>query len=149
MSPSPPAPPEVAELPDALVLYDGVCGFCDSSVQRLLDLDKTGVFHFATLQGTTAAAVRARHPDLPYDIDTVIFVERCDSEERVSVRSAAVLRITARLGGAWRFLGVGWVLPAFLRDAAYRAFAAVRYRLFGTLESCRIPAPEERARFLA
>lgn len=148
MSTPPRAPPAAAELPEALVLYDGVCGFCDTSVQRLLDLDTDGVFHFATLQGPTAAALRARHPELPHDIDTVIFVERCDGEERVSVRSAAVLRITARLGGAWRFLGVGWILPTFMRDAAYRAFAALRYRIFGTLESCRIPAPEERERFL-
>jgi len=147
---SAPNPPEAEAvgLPDALVLYDGVCGFCDASVQRLLDVDKAGILHFATLQGATAAGLRARHPELPHDIDTMIFVEHRDGKERVSVRSTALLRITARLGGPWRLLGVGWILPAFVRDAAYRAFAALRYRLFGRLEACRIPAPEERARFL-
>lgn len=148
MGEAPPAgrPPE---LPAELILYDGVCGFCDRAVQWILDADREGRFRFAALQGETAAAVLGRHPELPRDVDTIVYVRRTEAGgEEVFVRSTAALHIAMRLGGAWRLFAPGWLLPRPLRDLAYAAFAALRYRLFGKLDQCRIPAPEERARFL-
>lgn len=138
-----------AELPAHLILYDGVCGLCDAAVQWVLDHDPAGLFSFAPLQGETAAALRARHPQIPADLDTVVVVERGpDGVERVFLRSAAAFRVLRRVGGPWRLLLVFSVLPRRLTDLGYRLIAAVRYRLFGKLDACRFPGPEERARFL-
>ncbi|MFZ5479328.1 MAG: thiol-disulfide oxidoreductase DCC family protein [Myxococcota bacterium] len=130
--------------PPPIVLYDGTCGFCDASVRWLLAHDRAGVFRYAPLQGETAASLRARHPEIPADIDTLVLVEG----DRVSLRSTAVARILARLPSPWRVLGWLRVVPRPLRDLGYRAFAAVRYRVWGRVEACRVPRPEERERFL-
>ena len=135
-------------LPSRLVLFDGVCGFCDAAVRWLLAHDPGGRFHLAPLQGTSAAALRARHRDFPDEGETLVYVERDGGSERLYLRSDAVLRIFAELPGPWRWLAPLRVLPRALRDALYTAFARIRYRVFGKLDSCRVPAPEERARFL-
>jgi predicted DCC family thiol-disulfide oxidoreductase YuxK len=131
-----------------LVLYDGVCGFCDTTVQWLLGVDRRAALRFAPLQGPTAAAVRARHPEWPDGLDSIVLVEGEGPSEQVSFHARAVFRICARLGWPWRALGWLTVLPPFLTDPAYRAFARIRYRVFGKLDACRLPRPEERARFL-
>jgi predicted DCC family thiol-disulfide oxidoreductase YuxK len=127
-----------------LVLYDGLCGFCDASVQWVLQHDRDGVFRFAPLQGETAATMRARFPQIPSDVDTIVLVD----DDGAWLRSAAVFRICARLPGAWR--GLSWlgVLPGFLTDLGYRFVARIRYRIWGRRDSCRIPTAETRARFL-
>jgi predicted DCC family thiol-disulfide oxidoreductase YuxK len=135
-------------LPPRLVLYDGVCGLCDHTVQWLLDHDPAGRLSFAPLQGETAAAVRARHPELPHDLDSVILVEQGGAGERLWWRSAAVFRLAGHIGGVWGLLRHLGLLPAALTDLGYRFVAAVRYRVFGVREACRLPRPEERARFL-
>lgn len=131
-----------------LVLYDGVCGFCDGLVRWLIERDPEGRLRFAPLQGETAAALRERHPEIPEDLDTVVFVEVLECGERVSLRSEAIFRLMEEVGGVWR--AVTWlrVLPRPLADLLYRAFARVRYRIFGRLSECRIPDAAERARFL-
>jgi predicted DCC family thiol-disulfide oxidoreductase YuxK len=131
------------------VLFDGVCGLCDRSVRWILARDRRGEFRFAPLQGETAAAVRARHPELPDPDETMVLVERPGApDERVRVRSDAALAILARLGWPWRALAALRLLPRFLRDAAYRFVARRRARWFGTLDACRMPTPEQRERFL-
>ena len=137
--------------PDAdhvLILYDGVCAFCDSSVHWLLDRDPKGVFRFAPLQGGTAQALRARHPEIPEDIDTLVVVDAPGGDERVQLRAQAVLRILEELPSPWSRFRALRVLPVPLLDLAYRAFARLRYRLFGRLDACRIPSEDERARML-
>ena len=131
-----------------LVLYDGVCGFCDRTVQWLLDVDHSRVLTFAPLQGDTAAAIRTRHPEWPGDLDSIVLVEGSGSDERVSFHTRAVFGICARLGWPWRALGLLRWVPSFVADPFYKAFARVRYRIFGTLDACRMPRPDERARFL-
>lgn len=135
-------------LPERLVLFDGVCGLCDRTVQWLLDRDPQGRLSFATLQGETAAALRARHPDIPEALETVVFVEQIGGVERVYLRSRAVFAMLAVLGGPWRVVSWGAVLPAALTDLLYAVVARTRYRIFGKLDACRLPRPEERARFL-
>ena len=135
--------------PPSLVLYDGVCGFCDLTVRWLLARDPEGnSFRFAALQGDTAAELRARHPELPQGIDSMACLETEDGVERLYLRSAAVFRILERLGGPWRWLAALGVLPRGLTDLAYRGFVRIRYRVFGRLDACRVPTTTERARFL-
>lgn len=135
-------------LPQHLVLFDGICAVCNHGMRWLLDHDRDGVLHYAPLQGPTAAAVLARHPDLPTGLDSIVFVEQTSEGERVTVHSGALLRIAGLLPSPWRlFTGLRWV-PPFVRDPLYRLFAAVRYRVFGTVDHCRIPRPDEAERFL-
>jgi predicted DCC family thiol-disulfide oxidoreductase YuxK len=139
-----PASDTAAALPPRLVLYDGHCGFCDASVQWLLDHDPEGRLRFAPLQGETAAAVRARGA-WPEGLDSIVFVE---GGERMSWRSTAAVRIASALPWPWRVLAAAWLVPWPLRDIGYRLVAAVRFRIWGRLDACRLPAPDEAARFL-
>jgi predicted DCC family thiol-disulfide oxidoreductase YuxK len=138
-----------ADAPRHLVLYDGVCGFCDRAVRFALTRDRRGLLRFAPLQGGTAASLRASHPEIPAEAETFVYVEGAPGAQRVYLRSEAALRVLARLDPPWRWLAWLRVLPRPLRDAAYRGFARLRYRLFGRLDACRLPAPAERERFLA
>jgi predicted DCC family thiol-disulfide oxidoreductase YuxK len=137
-----------AALPPRLVLYDGVCGFCTRAVQRLLTADPDGRLHFAPLQGTTAAALRERHPEIPDDIDTIVYIETADKDEYVSLRSEAIFRIYEALEVKSRLTSWLRLLPRSWTDIGYRLFGHVRYRLFGKLDACSIPSPEQRDRFL-
>lgn len=132
-----------------MVLFDGVCNFCDGAVRWLMDRDPAGRLCFAALQGETAAALRARHPEIPEALETMVLVEGPPQDERVYLNSAAVFRTLAQLQSPWRHFAVLCHLPRFLTDAGYRAFARLRYRLFGRRDTCRIPTPAEAARFLA
>lgn len=131
-----------------ILLYDGICGFCNGAVQTILRLDKGGSLRFAALDSDFGRNVIARHQALA-GVDSVVFVDNPDSpDERVTVRSAAALRVAKYLGGWWRPLLVAGVIPAPIRDRLYDGFARVRYRIFGTHDTCPIPAPQVRARFL-
>lgn len=131
-----------------VLLYDGICGFCNGAVQTILRLDTGGSLRFAALQGDFGRDVIARHPSLA-DVDSVVFVDDPGGPgERVTIKSAAALRVADYLGGWWRPLLVAGAIPAPIRDRLYDGFARVRYRIFGTHDTCPIPAPEVRARFL-
>ena len=137
-------------MPDGpVLLYDGLCGFCDGTVQFILEHDRHGTLRFATLQGEYARGVIARHPELQ-GVDSLVLVEPANdsTSERVSVRSAGALRLARYLGGPWHLARAVAIVPRFLRDWAYDGFARVRYRVFGRYDSCPIPSPEQRARFI-
>jgi len=135
--------------PTRIVLYDGVCGFCNGSVQWLIAHDRGDRLRYAALQGETAAGLRVRHPEIPHELDTIVFVDAAPGRERVWLRSAAVFRVLRELPAPWRWIApLRWLLPSAVWDVAYRAFARRRYRWFGRLEACPIPTPELRARFL-
>lgn len=141
------ATPEAGSL--HIVLYDGTCGFCHASVQWLLAHDATEQFAFAPLQGETAAQLRARHPELPHDLDSVLLVEHvAHPTERVWWRSHAVFRICSFLGGIWALPAVLRFLPRFLTDALYMAVARVRHRLAPPPDACGLPTDDQRKRFL-
>lgn len=132
-----------------LVLYDGVCAVCDATVQWILDHDPDGLFHFAPLHSDLAQTILSRHPELPDKLDSIVLVEkRPDGTERVSWHSTAVLGILAPLGLPWSLISAARLVPSALRDPFYRGFAKVRYRVFGTLDRCRLPEPEWEGRFL-
>ena len=140
---------EAARVPEHLVLYDGTCGFCSRTIQWIVEADRREQFHFAPLQGPTAAAIRARHPDLPTDLDSVIYVDRSHGDERVFVRSDAAFRIAERLGRLPFWLRWSTHLPRWLTELGYRAVARGRHRLSNALAPCPLPPPTARARFLS
>jgi len=133
-----------------IILYDGVCGLCNSLVQFLLKHDKEGRLRFASLQSDFAAKVLQRHGIDPKDLDTMHVVENYDQPgERVLQRSTAIVRAGRELGSFWAALAVvAGIVPRPLRDLVYRFVARNRYRVFGKYESCMLPDPNQRSRFL-
>jgi predicted DCC family thiol-disulfide oxidoreductase YuxK len=127
----------------AIVIFDGLCNFCDWSVQFMLAHDRSGYFRFASSQSAVAASLLARHglPDAP---GTIVLIDR----EGAWTRSTATLRIARRLGLPWSLASVLLWLPAGMRDPIYRLVARNRVRWFGRRDTCRLPAPGERERFL-
>ena len=135
----------MTEQPDdkSILFFDGVCGLCNSFIDFVLKHYRNGRVVFAPLQGETAAA------NLPAEdaetLDTVVFLDGGQATRR----SSAIVRILIRLGGFWKLLGsVLWLVPRPLRDIGYKVIARNRYRFFGKKETCRMPTPQERARFL-
>ena len=135
-------------LPARLILYDGECGFCSRSVQFVLARDAHEQFYFAPLQGDTAKSLRARHAQIPTDLDTMVLVQVEDGVEHIFLRSAAVLRVAGDLPGFWSVFGWFRILPSGLTDLLYRPLAAFRYRLGGQRASCRLIQEDESHRFL-
>ena len=134
---------------ELVMLYDGVCGFCNKSVQLILTRDRRGTMRFAALQSDFGKAVIARHPELQ-GVDSVVVLETSPATgaERIFVRSTAAMKLAAYLGGFWKLFLAFRVLPAPLRDYLYDTFARNRYRLFGKYDTCLLPPPEVRARFI-
>jgi len=132
-----------------VLLYDGLCGFCDGTVQFILKRDRRGTLRFATLQGDFARDVIAHHPEVA-GVDSLVLVEPdvASGRENVYVRSEGALRVARYLGGGWHLARAVAIVPRSLRDRAYDAFARIRYRVFGRYDSCPIPTPEQRARFI-
>ena len=136
--------------PNPIILYDGVCGLCNQLVQFLLKHDRDGRLRYASLQSDFAAKVLQRHGIDPKDLDTLHVVENYDQPaERVLQRSDAVLRAARELGGVWSAsASVGRIVPRPLRDLFYRFVARNRYRVFGKYDTCMLPDPNQRSRFL-
>jgi predicted DCC family thiol-disulfide oxidoreductase YuxK len=132
-----------------IVLYDGVCGLCNRLVQFLLKRDKHDRFRFASLQSDFASALLNRHGEDPTDLDTVyVAVDYGQPAERLLARSDATFYLLRQLGGIWNLVSVLRMLPKKLRDGAYRIVARNRYRVFGKHESCMLPEPKHRMKFL-
>lgn len=142
------AEPDLLQLPARCVYFDGVCNFCNGAVRWLIARDPNARLHFGSLQGETAQRLRSRHPEFPSDLDTMVLCETAEDGERLYLKSEAVLRIAAQLAGPWRRIAWLRCLPRALRDFAYDRFARNRYRMFGRLDACPIPSPDERARFV-
>ena len=129
--------------------YDGVCALCNGGVKFVLKRDERGTVRFAPLQGETAAWLRARHLEIPEALETMAYVRSDAAGERVFLRSEALWRVLALLDSPWRHAApLLRLLPRPLRDRLYLAFARRRYQLFGKLDACPIPRPEDARRFL-
>lgn len=140
-----------------VVLFDGLCNFCNSTIQFVVDHEEAPRLRFAPLQSDLAAkllervfgAAKAkrllRGATGEGDPDSVILVE----DGRGYTHSTAGLRILGRLRAPYRWLSALVIVPRPIRDVVYRWIGRNRYRWFGKSETCRIPTPELRARFLA
>lgn len=128
----------------AIVLFDGVCNFCNASVNFVIERDRAGYFKFAPLQSEIGEELTAKHNIDTTETDSVIVVEN----EKAYTHSSAALRIAKRLDGFWSWAYAFVIIPKPIRDLAYRIFAKQRYRLFGKQDACMMPTPDIRARFL-
>ena len=130
----------------ATILFDGVCNLCNGFVQFVIERDPAAQFQFAALQSAAGQQLLAAHGlPAPTTPDSVVLLE----QGRARTQSDAALGVLRRLGGGWGLAAAAvQVLPRAVRDAAYRLVARNRYRWFGRQDSCWLPTPELKARFL-
>jgi predicted DCC family thiol-disulfide oxidoreductase YuxK len=126
-----------------IVLYDGVCGFCNRGVRFLLKRDRQDHLRFASLQSDFAGALLTRHGVDATRLDTIYVVaDYGHPGENLLARADAVVFLGRGIGGVWNVVRLLNILPKWARDRAYNLVARHRYRFFGKHESC--PPPDER-----
>ncbi len=126
-----------------IVFFDGICGLCNRAADFILRHDRRGRLRLATLQSPAAQRLLC-DKNLPPGLDSIVLLDGA----KTYVRSAAALRIAALIGGAWSLFAIFWIVPRPIRDALYNWVARHRYQWFGRRAACRMPTPEERARFI-
>lgn len=136
-------PPPAAVTDPELVLYDGVCGLCNRFISWVTAHDPRGKFHFAPLQGPTAAARLGETVAEPEDWALILV-----AGDRTWQRSDAALRIIAGVGDVWLLAYALLIIPRPIRDGCYRWVAKRRYAIFGKSDTCQLPPPEFGSRFL-
>ena len=129
-----------------LVLFDGVCNLCNGAVNFVIDRDPNAILRFASLQSETGHAAMKAHGATvtDRDPDTMVLIE----DGHVYERSTAALRIARHMRAPYNWLYVFMLVPRALRDVVYKGVARNRYRWFGRTDTCRVPTPALRARFL-
>ncbi|HTN05519.1 thiol-disulfide oxidoreductase DCC family protein [Agriterribacter sp.] len=127
-----------------VILFDGVCNLCNSSVQFIIRHDKRKQFRFASLQGHAGQALLQQFNLPATHFNSFVLIEG----NRLFTQSTAALRTFKTLGGAWSLLYGGIIIPPFIRNAIYRLIATNRYRWFGKRASCMVPPPGVKSRFL-
>ncbi len=129
----------------SLLLYDGECALCNFSVQFVLQHDPDAQFRFASLQSPLGRQLLERHHLDRQTTDSLVLIEEPGG---CFVRSEAALRVAMRLRKPWAWLGCFRILPTRWRDAVYDWVARHRIRWFGRPDTCWMPQPEWRDRFL-
>ncbi|WP_310485831.1 thiol-disulfide oxidoreductase DCC family protein [Chamaesiphon sp. VAR_48_metabat_403] len=127
-----------------LILFDGVCNFCNAAVQMVIEIDRHKIFKFAAIQSELGQQLYRQHGLDPIDIQTLMLVDG----KHVLTKSDAVLAVLSKLDGGWQYLANFTAMPQPLRDWAYTEFARQRFVLFGRRDSCMVPTPELQERFI-
>jgi len=127
-----------------IVFFDGVCNLCNGAVQFIIARDRKNVFYFASLQSDTAKEKLKPIGVEPEHVLSIVLL----SEGKAYQQSSAVLRIARKLSWPWPVFYVLILIPPFIRDSIYRFIAHNRYRWFGKRESCWLPDPQLKSRFL-
>jgi predicted DCC family thiol-disulfide oxidoreductase YuxK len=127
----------------SIVLFDGVCNFCNGAVNFIIRHDKNRRFSFAALQSERGERLRSVFA-IGDEIDSIILIE----DGHAYLHSTAGLRVAKGLGGPWAMAYALIIVPSFIRDFVYKTFAKYRYRLFGKKDVCMMPTPDIRERFI-
>lgn len=128
-----------------VILFDGVCNLCNSSVNKVINYDKQNTFLFAALQSDAGREITKQLGINTTEVDSIILY---DSEMAYYVKSTAAIKVMNDLGGFWKLTKVFWIFPEGFRDWVYDIVAKNRYKWFGKQESCTLPTPELKAKFL-
>lgn len=132
------------EITQPVILFDGKCILCNTSIQFIIKRDKKRVFRFASLQSEFGKTVIGEFQLKPENTDSIILLEK----KNIEIKSKAVLTILKKLGGVYQTFYVLLILPAFLRDSIYDFIARHRYNWFGKRATCMIITPELKELFI-
>ena len=132
------------DLPDKILLFDGVCNLCNQSVQYIIKREPAANIHFASLQSGTGQRILKAYGLSQVSFSSLVYKEG----DQIYTQSGAVLAIVPHLQSWVRFLRFFRFVPRFLRDAVYSFIAKNRYRFFGKQDACMLPTPALKARFL-
>lgn len=127
-----------------IVIYDGVCHFCNGAVQFIIKRDPAGLFVFTPMQTDFAQTLLTHYKISNIGVDTFVFIKHGDA----LIYSTAALEIAKDLSGFWYLFGILRWLPVNFRDYFYTLFARSRYTLFGRRDSCLVPDEQQKDRFL-
>ncbi len=127
-----------------IILFDGICNLCNQSVQFVIEHDKKNQFQFASLQSDFGQNFLKENNLDATQFDSVVFIE----DDKFYTKSSAALKISKYLDGITSLLTIFMIVPKPLRDVVYSFIAKNRYRWFGKQESCWLPSPELKAKFL-
>ncbi len=132
------------KLDKPILLFDGVCNFCNSSVNFIVDRNSKKNILFSSLQSQTGQQLLEKF-NLPKDnFNSLVLVDG----DNYYTKSTAALKIAEYLDGNWKFLSILKIIPKFIRDFGYDFIAKNRYKIFGKSDQCRISTKEMRERFL-
>jgi predicted DCC family thiol-disulfide oxidoreductase YuxK len=134
----------MANIDKPIILFDGVCNYCNSIVNFIIRQDKEQKFVFAPLQSNAGQQILDKHKLPRSDFDSFVLIDH----NKPYLRSTASLHVFKKLPWYWKWTQVFWIVPRFLRDAVYNIIARNRYKWFGKKESCMIPTLEIKMRFL-
>jgi predicted DCC family thiol-disulfide oxidoreductase YuxK len=126
-----------------IILFDGVCNFCNGMVNFIIRQDKNEIFRFAALQSKTGQEL-IKQFHLPGNFESFILIQ----DGKAYQKSTAALRLYNLLSWPWKWTQLFWIVPRPARDVVYNFIARNRYKWFGKREVCMIPSAEIRRRFI-
>lgn len=127
-----------------LILFDGVCNFCNFWVNFIIDRDDKDLFRFASLQSEFGQSILSKLNLSTKDFDTFVLIE----SKKYFIKSTAAFKVVKDISGWLKILYPFIILPEFVRDSVYNLIAKKRYKIFGRSELCRVPTDAEKAKFL-
>lgn len=127
-----------------VILFDGVCNLCNGAITFIIKRDKKNHYRFAALESDIGKMYLKKHNIDPLKIDSIILIRG----ERAFIKASAALRIAQKMSGLWPLLYVFIIIPRFISNGVYDYIARNRYQWFGKEESCMIPTPALREKFL-
>lgn len=134
-----------SDLKHKVILFDGVCNLCNSSINLIIKNDKKDVFRFASLQSDFGQNLLSKYYLDSNIIDSIVLIDK----NHCYTKSSAALRISKNMSGAYPLLFGFIIIPPFIRNWVYDYIAKNRYKWYGKKESCMIPTPELKDKFLS
>ena len=128
-----------------IILFDGLCNFCNAAVNFVLKRDQQGTIKFAALQSEIGQQLLQQHHLSITDLNSFVFIHHSQAH----TKSTAALKVCRHLKGAWPLLYGLIIVPAFIRNGVYDFIAKNRYRWFGKKATCMVPTPEMKSKFLS
>ena len=127
-----------------IILFDGLCNLCNGSVNFILKRDRIGIFKFVSLQSDIGIELTNKYNIDTNVVDSILLIKN----DKVFIKSSAVLEILKDMTIGWRVFRIGLIIPKVIRDYMYDVIAKYRYRIFGKKDECPIPPKDVRDRFL-
>jgi predicted DCC family thiol-disulfide oxidoreductase YuxK len=127
-----------------IILFDGVCNLCNGAIQFVIRHDPNEKFLFTSLQSKAGQQLLTQYQLPLTEFTSFILLQH----NNIYTKSTAALQVAKQISGAWACLYIFIIVPRFIRDAVYNWIAQNRYRWFGKQETCMMPTPELKARFL-